>query len=102
MKKFLVAAMSGCALSAGLLGAAGAASAAPAQPASVAQTVAGLQSRGYTVIVNNAGATPLDACTMYAVRPGQTYSRMDSGFPGAGNDVITKVVSMTVYIDTDC
>jgi hypothetical protein len=34
-----------------------------------------------------------------AVRPGQTYSRTDSGVPGAGNDIYTTVTDKTVYVD---
>jgi hypothetical protein len=34
-----------------------------------------------------------------AVRPGQTYSRTDSGVPGAGNDISTTVTNKTVYVD---
>lgn len=56
----------------------------------------------YSVIVNHVGAGALDQCTVYAVRPGSTFTRMASGFPGAGNDVITKVAPMTVYLDTAC
>ena len=31
--------------------------------------------------------------------PGQTYSRTDSGVPGAGNDIVTTVTGKTVYVD---
>ncbi len=102
MKRILVAAAAGCAFAAAVLTPAALAQAAPSGPASVNQTVAGLQSRGYTVIVNGAGSASLDQCTTYSVRPGQTYTRMDSGFPGAGDDIVTKVVSMTVFIDAHC
>jgi phosphohistidine phosphatase len=34
--------------------------------------------------------------------PGQTFSRTDSGVPGAGNDVITTVTNKTVYVDVKC
>jgi hypothetical protein len=34
-----------------------------------------------------------------AVRPGQTYSRTDTGLPGAGGDIATTVTDKTVYID---
>jgi hypothetical protein len=49
--------------------------------------------------VNRVGNAPLDQATVVAVRPGQTYSRTDSGVPGAGNDIYTTVTNKTVYID---
>jgi hypothetical protein len=51
------------------------------------------------VIVNRIGSTPLAQATVVAVRPGQTYSRTDSGAPGAGNDLVTTVTNKTVYVD---
>lgn len=51
------------------------------------------------MIVNRLGSTPLDQATVVAVRPGQTYSRTDSGAPGAGEDLVTTVVNRTVYVD---
>ena len=32
----------------------------------------------------------------------QTYSRYDSGYPGAQMDPMSQVVGMTVYVDTTC
>ena len=49
------------------------------------------------MIVNRVGATPLEKATVVAVRPGQTYSRTDSGNPG--DDLATTVTSKTVYVD---
>ena len=40
-----------------------------------------------------------DQATIVAVRPGQTYSRTDTGVPGAGNDIYTTVTDKTVYVD---
>jgi hypothetical protein len=37
-----------------------------------------------------------------AVRPGHTYSRTDSGAPGAGDDIVTTVREMTAYVDVNC
>ena len=45
------------------------------------------------------GTTPPDLATVVAVRPGQTYSRTDSGAPGAGADLTTTVTNRTVYVD---
>ena len=58
-----------------------------------------LQAEGYHVIVNKLGSAPLDQSTVIAVRPGQTYSRTDSGVAGAGSDVVTTVTDKTVYVD---
>jgi len=49
------------------------------------------------VIVNRVGSTPLDQATVVAVRPGQTYSRTDSGTPG--DNFGTTVIGKTVYVD---
>jgi hypothetical protein len=54
-------------------------------------------SAGYNVIVNRVGSTPLDQASVVAVRPGQTYSRTDSGNPG--DDLLTTVTDKTVYVD---
>ena len=66
------------------------------------QAVGQLQARGFDVIVNKIGAAPLDQCVVSAVRPGQTFSRMDSGAPGAMDDIVTTVTAMTVYVDVAC
>ncbi|MDT5162741.1 MAG: hypothetical protein QOC90_3051, partial [Mycobacterium sp.] len=31
--------------------------------------------------------------------PGQTFSRTDTGLPGAGDDIYTTVTDKTVYVD---
>src|SRR5262249_31018968 len=56
-----------------------------------------VQADRYNVIVNRIGATPLDQATVVAVRPGQTYSRTDSGTPG--DSFGTTVTGKTVYVD---
>jgi len=86
-------------LAAAVIGLAAPASAAPAGPGSTQQTINELQAQGYTVIVNRLGTAPLDQASVVAVRPGQTYSRTDTGVPGAGNDIHTTVTDKTVYVD---
>ena len=86
-------------LAAAIIGLAVPASAVPAGPGSAQQTINELQAQGYTVIVNRLGTAPLDQATVVAVRPGQTYSRTDTGVPGAGNDIHTTVTDKTVYVD---
>ncbi|MGH3674879.1 MAG: hypothetical protein ACRDU5_03910 [Mycobacterium sp.] len=99
MKKLGFATIVASGLAAAVLGLAAPADAAPRGPGNAQQTINELQADGYHVIVNRVGSTPLDQATVVAVRPGQTYSRTDSGVPGAGNDVVTTVVSRTVYVD---
>ena len=86
-------------LAAAVIGLAAPASAAPAGPGSAQQTINELQAQGYTVIVNRLGTAPLDQASVVAVRPGQTYSRTDTGVPGAGNDIYTTVTGKTVFVD---
>ena len=96
MKKFgLAAAM----VAAAIVGLAAPAAAAPTGPGNAQQTINELQAQGYTVIVNRIGTAPLDQAAVVAVRPGQTYSRTDTGVPGAGNDIYTTVTDKTVYVD---
>jgi hypothetical protein len=90
------------AIAAAAIGLAGAASAAPSGPATAAETVANLQAEGFQVILNKIGTAALDQCVVSAVRPGQTFARMDSGAPGAMDDIVTTVTSKTVYVDVSC
>ena len=102
MKSFFFTTLTAGALASAALGLAGTANAAPAGPSSVDGTVSQLRSQGYQVIVNRVGTAPFDRCTISAVRPGQTFSRTDSGAPGAGQDIVTTVTSRTVYVDVAC
>src|SRR3954465_6000574 len=84
------------------LGFAGVATAAPSGGLDASQTIGRLQARGFEVIVNKLDAAPLDQCVVSAVRPGQTFPRMDSGAPGAMDAIVTTVTAMTVYVDVAC
>ncbi len=101
MKKFGFATVIASGLIAAVLGFAGPAAAAPSGPGNADQTISQLQAQGYKVIVNRIGSTPLDQATVVAVRPGQTYSRTDtgSGAPGSSDDLVTTVTGRTVYVD---
>jgi len=99
MKKFGFATLAASGLAAAILGLAAPADAAPAGPGNAQDTISSLQAQGYTVIVNKQGTAPLNQSTVVAVRPGQTYSRTDSGAPGAGHDLVTTVTDKTVYVD---
>jgi len=99
MKKFALAATVASGLAAAVIGLAAPALAAPTGPGDAQQTIDVLRAQGYTVIVNRIGTSPLEHSHVVAVRPGQTYSRTDSGLPGAGNDIATTVTDKTVYVD---
>ena len=102
MKNLLITSVTAGALAAAALGLTAAANAAPAGPSSVDATIDQLRTQGFDVIVNRVGIAPQGQCTLNAVRPGQTYSRTDSGVPGAGDDLVTTVTSKTVYVDITC
>jgi hypothetical protein len=78
------------------------AGAAPEGPRDVDALVMQLQQAGNTVIVNRTGNQALSGCTVTGVRAGHTYSRYDSGYPGAQADPMSQVVGMTVYVDALC
>ena len=101
MKKFGLATIAAGGLAAAILGLAAPADAALTGPGNAQDIVNGLQAEGYHVIVNKLGSGPLDQSTVIAVRPGQTYSRTDSGVAGAGNDLVTTVTDKTVYVDVE-
>jgi hypothetical protein len=84
-------------LTAAILGLAAPAGAAPTGPGNAKDTIHQLQGDGYHVIVNRVGSAPLDQATVVAVRPGQTYSRTDSGIPG--DNFGTTIVGKTIYVD---
>lgn len=95
MKKLACAAAVTGALAAVVLAAP--ATAAPAGVGTAQDTIRTLQAQGYHVIVNKLGTAPLERSTVVAVRPGQTYSRTDSGF--AGDDLTTVITGKTIYVD---
>jgi hypothetical protein len=102
MKSFTLPVIAAGAVVTAALGSAGTAGAAPSGAIDASQTVGQLQASGFDVIVNKFGTAPLDKCVVSAVRPGQTFSRMDSGAPGAMDDIVTTVTAMTVYVDVAC
>jgi hypothetical protein len=99
MKKYAIAAVAAGAMTAAVLGLAGVATAAPTGPSKVDDTVRTLQSSGYHVILNRSGAAPLASCTVTSVRPGQTFSTIDSRGGGSPNETI---LSKTVLVDVAC
>jgi hypothetical protein len=97
MKKFGFATVLAGGLTAAVLGMAAPAGAAPTGPGNAQETINQLQADGYNVIVNRVGSTPLEQATVVSVRPGQTYSRTDSGIPG--DSLGTTITGKTVYVD---
>jgi hypothetical protein len=97
MKKIGLATLLAGGLTAATLGLAAPAVAAPTGPGNAQETINDLKADGYNVIVNRVGGTPLEEATVVAVRPGQTYSRTDSGNPG--DSLTTTVTSKTVYVE---
>jgi hypothetical protein len=102
MKNILLTSLAAGALASAALGLAGIANGAPSGAPTVDATVSQLHAQGFHVIVNRVGTAPVDQCTLGAVRPGQTFSRTDSGVPGAADDLVTTVTNKTVYVDLSC
>ncbi|CAN5601641.1 hypothetical protein BH09ACT7_BH09ACT7_55080 [soil metagenome] len=104
MTKFSITTITAGALTAAALGFAG--SAAAAAPVTVtgsaASTISSLKAQGYDVIVTKVGGHRLGQCSVSAVRDGQEIHRTNSAVPGAGSDVVTRVVNKTVYVDLRC
>jgi hypothetical protein len=101
MKNILFASAAAGALASAALGLAGTATAAPSGPPPVDATISQLQAQGFHVIVSRVDTAAVD-CTVSAVRPGQTFSRTDSGVPGRDDDLVTTVTNETVYVDLAC
>jgi hypothetical protein len=102
MKKILFTSLAAGALASAALGLAGTASAAPSGPSPVDDTISQLRAQGFNVLVSRVDSAAVDQCTLNAVRPGQTFSRTDSGVPGAQDDPVTTVTNKTVYVDVVC
>ena len=102
MKNILLTSIAACALTSAALALAATATAAPSGPSSVDATVSQLQAQGFQVIVSRVDSGAMNQCRLNAVRPGQTFSRTDSGVPGANDDLVTTVTDKTVYVDVIC
>ncbi|WP_396921195.1 hypothetical protein [Mycolicibacterium sp.] len=102
MTKRVAATIAAAAFAAVSLCLADTADAAPAGPQTADQVIGQLHSQGYQVLVNRIGAAPLEDCRVNDVRPGRTFSRTDSGAPGAGSSLVTTVTDRTVVVDVAC
>ena len=102
MRNFLFTSFAAGALASAALALAGTASAAPSGPSPIDDTISQLQAQGFNVLVRRVDSAAVNQCTLNAVRPGQTFSRTDSGAPGAADDLVTTVTNKTVYVDVTC
>jgi hypothetical protein len=102
MRKVTFATIATAGLAAVTLGLASAASAAPTDVGTAQDTVNSLKAQGYNVIVHKVGDAPLSQCTVSATKPGHTYTRTDSGVPGAQQDFTETVVTKTVNVYVSC
>ena len=104
MTKILFTSLAAGALASAALGLAGTASAAPSGPSPVDDIISQLQAKGFNVLVSRVDSAAVDQCMLNAVRPGQTFSRTDSGsgLPGSAFDPVTTVTNKTVYVDVVC
>jgi hypothetical protein len=102
MKNILVTSLAAGALASAALGLAASAAAAPSGPSPVDATISQLRAQGFNVIVSRVDSAAVGQCALTAVRPGQTFSRTDSGAPGADDDLVTTVTNKTVYVDVAC
>lgn len=79
MRSFTIPAVVCAGLSAAVVGLAAPAVAAPTGAGDAEQTIAALESRGYTVIVNRLSDNPLDQAAVVSVGEGPTFSHTESG-----------------------
>ena len=100
MKNILLTSLAAGALASAALGLAGTATGTGPPP--VDATVSQRQAQDFQVIVSRVDTAAVDQCTVSAVRPGQTFSRTDSGVPGADDDLVTTVTNKTVYVHVTC
>jgi hypothetical protein len=102
MKNILFTSLAGGgALACAALALAGTTTAAPSGPSPTGAVISQLEAQGFNVIVSTVDTAAVD-CTVSGVRPGQTFSRTDSGAPGAQDNIVNTVTSKTVYVNLAC
>ncbi|MGV0853179.1 hypothetical protein [Mycolicibacterium phlei] len=89
------------------LASATAAVAAPTGGEPADQVLDRLRNEGYTVVISRTGTGSIDECTVTEVRPGQTYSRTDSGVPNhllgtPGPNIATIITGKTAHVTLKC
>lgn len=99
MQTYFAPALAVGSLVAAALGYAPAATADTTNSTHVQDRVQNLEASGYHVIVNRIGAVPLSTCTITSVRPGQTFSTVDSRGGSAPSETI---MAKTVIVNVAC
>ena len=99
MNLYFIPALAAGAMAAITLGFAGAATADTTSSTHIQDTVRTLETRGYNVIVNRIGASPLSNCTIASVQPGHTFSTVDSR---GGSSPAETVTAKTMLVDVAC
>jgi len=102
MRKVTIGTIAAAGLTVATFGLASPASAAPTDVGTAQDTIDSLKAQGYNVIVHKVGGAPLSQCTVSATKPGHTYTRIDSGAPGAKGDRTRTVVTQTINVYVSC
>jgi hypothetical protein len=104
MKKLAITTLTATGIAAAILALAAPTLAAPSSGESAQDTIARLQSEGYTVKIDRVGNGPLSACKVTNVRNPQTFTRTNRSGTAAGNpgDLMTIIVSKTISVSLDC
>ena len=101
MTKLAITTLAATGIAAATLALAAPTLAAPSSGESAQDTIALLQSQGYTVKIDRVGSGPLSACKVTDVRNPQTFTRTNRTGTGAG-DLVTIIVSKTISVSLDC
>lgn len=99
MNLYLIPALALGAMATAALGFAHAAAADATSSTQVQDRVRNLEASGYHVIINRIGAVTLSTCTITSVRPGQTFSTVDSR---GGSSPAETITGKTVLVDVAC
>ena len=104
MTKLAITTLAATGIAAATLALAAPTLAAPSSGESAQDTIALLQSQGYTVKIDRVGSGPLSACKVTDVRNPQTFTRTTRTGTGAGHDgdLVTIIVSKTISVSLDC
>ena len=104
MTKLAITALAATGIAAATLALAAPTEAAPSSGQSAQDTIAQLQSQGYTVKIERVGSAPLSACTVTSVRNPQTFTYTNRTGAARGNagDLVTTIISKTITVSLDC
>ena len=105
MTKLAITTLAATGIAAATLALAAPTLAAPSPSGESAQdTIAQLQSEGYTVKIDRVGSGPLSACKVTNVRNPQTFTRTNRTGTASRQprDLMTIIVSKTISVSLDC